>query len=167
MSAAYQRANTEQRSVEITKKLLDKYRAISNNPLQKPVNAVKEFYDQNLKGRKATVSVNGGTLEISFENDGKKKSVGRRMNTDKAASFEILYELTQIAEYACSEENRDQKEATSIPLFHYFVGNIRMEGENGTYQDVPVKIQVRDVVTNQDEKEPHYYTHNLDKNSRK
>ena len=163
LNAAYQKANTAERSVEISKKLLDKYREISNNPLQKLVNVVKEFYDQNLKGRKATVNVNGRTLEISFENDGKKKSVGWRMNTDKAASFEKLYELTQNAEYAYSERNRDPNEATSVPIFHYFVGNIRMANETGNYQNVPVKIQVRDVVTSADEKETHYYTHNLDR----
>ena len=104
---------------------------------------------------------NDGVVEIRFENDGKKKSVGWRMKADKAATFEKLHQLTEKAEYAYSEVNRNENERTSIPMFHYFVNNAKIAG-----RDIPVKIQVRDVITRANSKETRYYTHTLEKNMR-
>lgn len=104
---------------------------------------------------------NDGVVEIRFENDGKKKSVGWRMKADKAATFEKLHQLTEKAEYAYSEVNRNENERTSIPMFHYFVNNAKIAG-----RDIPVKIQVRDVITSANSKETRYYTHTLEKNMR-
>ena len=94
-------------------------------------------------------------IEISFEKDGERKSVGWRMKSDKAATFEKLLELTQNAEYAYSERNRNPGEADSIPYFHYFIADAVIGEEH-----IPVKIQVR--VLNKDSGlHPRYYTHNL------
>ena len=80
------------------------------------------------------------------------------MKADKAATFEKLHQLTENAEYAYSEVNRNENERTSIPMFHYFVNNAKIAG-----RDIPVKIQVRDVITRANSKETHYYTHTLEK----
>lgn len=159
ISAAYDRAVDGRKSVEISDELLNKYSEINKNPAAKLVDAVKAFYDDYLKGQKVSVTLNNGIIEVAFENDGKKKSVGWRMKPDKAATFERLLELTEGAEYAYSEENRNANEATSIPRFHYFVGDAVVGGKH-----IPVKIQVRDVVTGKGTAETHYYTHNLIKN---
>ena len=83
------------------------------------------------------------------------------MRADKAATFEKLHQLTENAEYAYSEVNRNENERTSIPMFHYFVNNAKIAG-----RDIPVKIQVRDVITRANSKETRYYTHTLEKNMR-
>jgi len=46
-------------------------------------------------------------------------------------------------------------------MFHYFVNNAKIAG-----RDIPVKIQVRDVITRANSKETRYYTHTLEKNMR-
>ena len=83
------------------------------------------------------------------------------MKANKAGTFEKLHQLTENAEYAYSEVNRNENERTSIPMFHYFVNNARIAG-----RDIPVKIQVRDVITSANSKETRYYTHTLEKNMR-
>jgi len=83
------------------------------------------------------------------------------MKADKAATFEKLHQLTENAEYVYSEVKRNENERTSIPMFHYFVNNARIAG-----RDIPVKIQVRDLITSANSKETRYYTHTLEKNMR-
>ena len=78
------------------------------------------------------------------------------MKANKAGTFEKLHQLTENAEYAYSEVNRNENERTSIPMFHYFVNNARIAG-----RDIPVKIQVRDVITSANSKETRYYSHTL------
>ncbi|MEG2138037.1 MAG: hypothetical protein RRY64_05165 [Oscillospiraceae bacterium] len=100
--------------------------------------------------------MNGGVVEVKFENDGKRKSVGWRMKPEKAATFESLRQMFQQAEYAYSEENRDANEISSIPQFDYFITNANIEGV-----DIPVKLQVRNLVKDGENFEKRYYTHNL------
>ena len=146
----------EQKSIEIPDELLAKYDNVNKNPAMKLKDAVKDFYSNYLKGKKVEVTLNNGVLEVMFENDGMKKSVGWRMKPDKAATFERLLQMTEGAEYAYSEQNRDTNEATSIPRFHYYISDAVVGGRH-----IPVKIQVRDIVTGKGSAETHYYTHNL------
>ena len=147
--------------MEISETDLKKYQDIRDDPEQTLIEAVKKYYEESLKGTSVEVTANDGVIEIRFENDGKKKSVGWRMKADKAATFEKLHQRTENAEYAYSEVNRNENERTSIPMFHYFVNNARIAG-----RDIPVKIQVRDVITRANSKEMRYYTHTLEKNMR-
>ena len=161
LADAYDKAVEQGKGVEISEVDLKKYQDIRDNPEQTLIEAVKKYYEESLKGTSVEVTANDGIVEIRFENDGKKKSVGWRMKADKAATFEKLHQLTENAEYAYSEANRNENERTSIPMFHYFVNNARIAG-----RDIPVKIQVRDVITSANSKETHYYTHTLEKNMR-
>ncbi len=161
LADAYDKAVEQGKGVEISEGDLKKYQDIRDNPEQTLIKAVKKYYEESLKGTSVEVTANDGIVEIRFENDGKKKSVGWRMKADKAATFEKLHQLTENAEYAHSEVNRNENERTSIPLFHYFVNNARIAGK-----DIPIKIQVRDVITSAKSKETHYYTHTLGKNMR-
>ena len=161
LADAYDKAVEQGKGMEISEVDLKKYQDIRDNPEQTLIEAVKKYYEESLKGTSVEVTANDGIVEIRFENDGKKKSVGWRMKADKAATFEKLHQLTENAEYAYSEANRNENERTSIPMFHYFVNNARIAG-----RDIPVKIQVRDVITSANSKETHYYTHTLEKNMR-
>ena len=80
------------------------------------------------------------------------------MKPNKAATFESLLELMENAEYAYSEENRDNNESASVPMFHYFVADAIIGNKH-----IPVKIQVRDIVSGYNT-QSRYYTHNLLKN---
>ena len=153
---AYSEVLKNGKSVEISNELLEKYETISKNPVVKLKDAIKEFYDLHIKGKSVRVEVRNGVIEIAFENDGKKKSVGWRMKPDKAATFERLLELTGNSVYAYSEYNRDTNEATSIPYFHYFMGDAVINGEH-----IPVKIQVRNIAADKSAIRARYYTHNL------
>ena len=161
LAEAYDKAVKQGKGVEISKADLKKYQDIRDDPEQTLIEAVKKYYEESLKGTSVEVTANDGVVEIRFENDGKKKSVGWRMKADKAATFEKLHQLTENAEYAYSEVNRNENERTSIPMFHYFVNNAKIAG-----RDIPVKIQVRDVITRANSKETRYYTHTLEKNMR-
>lgn len=161
LAEAYDKAVKQGKGVEISEADLKKYQDIRDDPEQTLIEAVKKYYEESLKGTSVEVTANDGVIEIRFENDGKKKSVGWRMKADKAATFEKLHQLTENAEYAYSEVNRNENERTSIPMFHYFVNNARIAG-----RDIPVKIQVRDVITRANSKETRYYTHTLEKNMR-
>ena len=161
LAEAYDKAVKQGKGVEISETDLKKYQDIRDDPEQTLIEAVKKYYEESLKGTSVEVTANDGVIEIRFENDGKKKSVGWRMKADKAATFEKLHQLTENAEYAYSEVNRNENERTSIPMFHYFVNNARIAG-----RDIPVKIQVRDVITRANSKEMRYYTHTLEKNMR-
>ena len=161
LADAYDKAVKQGKGVEISEADLKKYQDIRDDPEQTPIEAVKKYYEESLKGTSVEVTANDGVVEIRFENDGKKKSVGWRMKADKAATFEKLRQLTENAEYAYSEVNRNENERTSIPMFHYFVNNAKIAG-----RDIPVKIQVRDVITRANSKETRYYTHTLEKNMR-
>ena len=161
LAEAYDKAVKQGKGVEISEADLKKYQDIRDDPEQTLIEAVKKYYEESLKGTSVEVTANDGVVEIRFENDGKKKSVGWRMKADKAATFEKLHQLTENAEYAYSEVNRNENERTSIPMFHYFVNNARIAG-----RDIPVKIQVRDVITRANSKETRYYTHTLEKNMR-
>lgn len=161
LAEAYDKAVKQGKGVEISEADLKKYQDIRDDPEQTLIEAVKKYYEESLKGTSVEVTANDGVVEIRFENDGKKKSVGWRMKADKAATFEKLRQLTENAEYAYSEVNRNENERTSIPMFHYFVNNAKIAG-----RDIPVKIQVRDVITRANSKETRYYTHTLEKNMR-
>ena len=161
LAEAYDKAVKQGKGVEISEADLIKYQDIRDDPEQTLIEAVKKYYEESLKGTSVEVTANDGVVEIRFENDGKKKSVGWRMRADKAATFEKLHQLTENAEYAYSEVNRNENERTSIPMFHYFVNNAKIAG-----RDIPVKIQVRDVITRANSKETRYYTHTLEKNMR-
>lgn len=161
LAEAYDKAVKQGKGVEISEADLKKYQDIRDDPEQTLIEAVKKYYEESLKGTSVEVTANDGVIEIRFENDGKKKSVGWRMKADKAATFEKLHQLTENAEYAYSEVNRNENERTSIPMFHYFVNNAKIAG-----RDIPVKIQVRDVITRANSKETRYYTHTLEKNMR-
>ena len=161
LAEAYDKAVKQGKGVEISEADLKKYQDIRDDPEQTLIEAVKKYYEESLKGTSVEVTANDGVVEIRFENDGKKKSVGWRMKADKAATFEKLHQLTENAEYAYSEVNRNENERTSIPMFHYFVNNAKI-----ARRDIPVKIQVRDVITRANSKETHYYTHTLEKNMR-
>lgn len=161
LAEAYDKAVKQGKGVEISETDLKKYQDIWDDPEQTLIEAVKKYYEESLKGTSVEVTANDGVVEIRFENDGKKKSVGWRMKADKAATFEKLHQLTENAEYAYSEVNRNENERTSIPMFHYFVNNAKIAG-----RDIPVKIQVRDVITSANSKETRYYTHTLEKNMR-
>ena len=161
LAEAYDKAVKQGKGVEISEADLKKYQDIRDDPEQTLIEAVKKYYEESLKGTSVEVAANNGVVEIRFENDGKKKSVGWRMKADKAATFEKLHQLTENAEYAYSEVNQNENERTSIPMFHYFVNNARIAG-----RDIPVKIQVRDVITSANSKETRYYTHTLEKNMR-
>ena len=161
LAEAYDKAVKQGKGVEISEADLKKYQDIRDDPEQTLIEAVKKYYEESLKGTSVEVTANDGVVEIRFENDGKKKSVGWRMRADKAATFEKLHQLTENAEYAYSEVNRNENERTSIPMFHYFVNNAKIAG-----RDIPVKIQVRDVITRANSKETRYYTHTLEKNMR-
>ena len=161
LAEAYDKAVKQGKGVEISEADLKKYQDIRDDPEQTLIEAVKKYYEESLKGTSVEVTANDGVVEIQFENDGKKKSVGWRMKADKAATFEKLHQLTENAEYAYSEVNRNENERTSIPMFHYFVNNAKIAG-----RDIPVKIQVRDVITRANSKETRYYTHTLEKNMR-
>ena len=161
LAEAYDKAVKQGKGVEISKADLKKYQDIRDDPEQTLIEAVKKYYEESLKGTSVEVTANDGVVEIRFENDGKEKSVGWRMKADKAATFEKLHQLTENAEYAYSEVNRNENERTSIPMFHYFVNNAKIAG-----RDIPVKIQVRDVITRANSKETRYYTHTLEKNMR-
>lgn len=161
LAEAYDKAVKRGKGVEISEADLKKYQDIRDDPEQTLIEAVKKYYEESLKGTSVEVTANDGVVEIRFENDGKKKSVGWRMKADKAATFEKLHHLTENAEYAYSEVNRNENERTSIPMFHYFVNNAKIAG-----RDIPVKIQVRDVITRANSKETRYYTHTLEKNMR-
>ena len=169
VNEAYERVSSRDGGVVISDELLAKYDAINKNPAMKLIDAVKDFYEEHLKGQKVDVRLNDGIIEVKFENDGKKKSVGWRMKTDKAASFEQLLDLTRNAEYAYSEVNRDTNEATSVPRFHYFIGDaligahVAEDGSTVGGVHMPVKIQVRDIITDVGAQESRYYTHNLEK----
>ena len=63
------------------------------------------------------------------------------MKPNKAATFESLLELMENAEYAYSEENRDNNESASVPMFHYFLADAIIGNKH-----IPVIIQVRDIV---------------------
>ncbi|WP_318646873.1 LPD3 domain-containing protein [Oscillibacter hominis] len=154
LASAYQQ--TTGKAIEIPDALVQKYSNINNDPAQKLINVVKQFYEKHLKGQQVGVRLNNGVVEIMFENDGKKKATGWRMKPEKAASFERLLDLVKNSEYAYSEVNRNANEATSIPRFHYFTARAVVDGA-----EVPVKIQVRDVHTGANTQETHYYTHNL------
>ncbi|MBU5626534.1 hypothetical protein KQI82_06320 [Oscillibacter sp. MSJ-2] len=154
LASAYQQ--TAGKAIEIPDALVQKYSNINNDPAQKLINVVKQFYEKHLKGQQVGVRLNNGVVEIMFENDGKKKATGWRMKPEKAASFERLLDLVKNSEYAYSEVNRNANEATSIPRFHYFTARAIVDGV-----EVPVKIQVRDVNTGANTQETHYYTHNL------
>ena len=161
LADAYDKAVKQGKGVEISEADLKKYQDIRDDPEQTLIEAVKKYYEESLKGTSVEVTANDGVVEIRFENDGKKKSVGWRMKADKAATFEKLRQLTENAEYAYSEVNRNENERTSIPMFHYSVNNAKIAG-----RDIPVKIQVRDVITRANSKETRYYTHTLEKNMR-
>ena len=161
LAEAYDKAVKQGKGVEISKADLKKYQDIRDDPEQTLIEAVKKYYEESLKGTSVEVTANDGVVEIRFENDGKEKSVGWRMKADKAATFEKLHQLTENAEYAYSEVNRNENERTSIPMFHYFVNNAKIAG-----RDISVKIQVRDVITRANSKETRYYTHTLEKNMR-
>lgn len=161
LAEAYDKVVKQGKGVEISEADLKKYQDIRDDPEQTLIEAVKKYYEESLKGTSVEVTANDGVVEIRFENDGKKKSVGWRMKADKAATFEKLHQLTENAEYAYSEVNRNENERTSIPMFHYFVNNAKIAG-----RDIPVKIQVRDVITRANSKETRYYTHTLEKNMR-
>ena len=161
LAEAYDKAVKQGKGVEISEADLKKYQDIRDDPEQTLIEAVKKYYEESLKGTSVEVTANDGVVEIRFENDGKKKSVGWRMKADKAATFEKLHQLTENAEYAYSEVNRNENERTSIPMFHYFVNNAKI-----ARRDIPVKIQVRDVITRANSKETRYYAHTLEKNMR-
>ncbi len=161
LAETYDKAVKQGKGVEISEADLKKYQDIRDDPEQTLIEAVKKYYEESLKGTSVEVTANDGVVEIRFENDGKKKSVGWRMKADKAATFEKLHQLTENAEYAYSEVNRNENERTSIPMFHYFVNNAKI-----ARRDIPVKIQVRDVITRANSKETRYYTHTLEKNMR-
>lgn len=159
IAEAYDKIIEGGKGVTIPQNVLEKYRAIQNNPAKKLMQVIKDYYDEVLKGTKVDVNMNGNVVEVVFENDGKKKSVGWRMKPEKAATFEYMHEMFDNAEYAYSQQNRNENERTSIPYFHYFITNANIDG-----QDVPVKLQVRDVVTDKNNRETRYYTHNFQKN---
>jgi len=159
MADAYDKAMAEGRGVVIASDLLAKYESIYHDPEQSLIKAVKAYYDAILTGTDVQVQMENGILSIMFENDGKKKSVGWRMSPEKAATFEVIKEMTENSVYAYSSVNRNANEAEDIPYFHYFVNNVEMPTENGI-KNVPVKIQTRDIVTGQ-KPGVHYYTHNL------
>ena len=159
IAEAYDKIIEGGKGVTIPQNVLEKYRAIQNNPAKKLMQVIKDYYDEVLKGTKVDVNMNGNVVEVVFENDGKKKSVGWRMKPEKAATFEYMHEMFDNAEYAYSQQNRNENERTSIPYFHYFITNANIDG-----QDVPVKLQVRDVVTDKNNKETRYFTHNFQKN---
>ena len=156
---AYNKTVSDGRSVEIPPEALSRYRdSATGNPIQNLIAAVKAYYDASLKGTKVDVKMNGGILEVRFENDGKKKSVGWRMDPNKAATFERLHQLFENAEYAYSEQNRNEGERGNVPLFHYFISDAVINGKH-----IPVKLQVRDI-KRADGIESQYYTHNLQQN---
>ncbi|MDR2693188.1 MAG: hypothetical protein LBB74_03120 [Chitinispirillales bacterium] len=117
--------------------------------------AIKDYYDNTLKGKKIDVAVKEGIIEVSFENDGRNKSVGWRMSSEKAATFEYLKPLLENATYAYSEANRSDRERDNIPQFHYFVNNANIGGV-----DIPIKIQIRDLKLSSG-LESRCYTHNF------
>ena len=162
LADACNKAVEQGKGVEISEANLKKYQDIRDDPEQTLIEAAKKYYEESLKGTSVEVTANDGVVEIRFENDGKKKSVGWRMKADKAATFEKLHQLTENAEYVYSEVNRNENKRTSIPMFHYFVNNAKIAG-----RDIPVKIQVCDVITSANSKETCYYTHTLEKNMRR
>ena len=147
----------EGRGITIPSETLEKYMQIKNDPARSLIKAVRDYYDATFKGKTVDVQINGGVLEIVLENDGKKKSVGWRMDERKAATFEQLDKMISGAEYAHSQENIDSKDADVFPQFHYFATNARIDGV-----DVPVKIYVRDA-TGSGTTEHRYYTHKIEK----
>jgi hypothetical protein len=150
---AYDDVMANQRGVTIPDEALNRYKAVS--PVKKLIAAIKDYYDNALKGQKVNVVANGNTVEVSFENDGKKKSVGWRMDSEKAATFEHLIPLLEKSTYAYSEENRDKRERGDAPQFHYFVNNANIDGV-----DIPIKIHVRELNLPTGT-ENRYYTHGL------
>lgn len=100
LAEAYDKAVKQGKGVEISEADLKKYQDIRDDPEQTLIEAVKKYYEESLKGTSVEVTANDGVVEIRFENDGKKKSVGWRMKADKAATFEKLHQLTENAEYA-------------------------------------------------------------------
>jgi hypothetical protein len=152
---AYSDVVENQRGVTIPDEVLNRYKDINGNPETKLIAAIKDYYNNTLKGQKVDVAVKDGIVEVAFENDGRKKSVGWRMTPEKAATFEYLKPLLENSTYAYSEANRVEKERNAVPQFHYFVNNANIDGV-----DIPVKIQVRELnlpggVENR------YYTHGL------
>jgi hypothetical protein len=121
--------------------------------------AIKEYYENALSGQKIDVAVNNGTIEVSFGNDGKKKTVGRRgLTPRKAATVEYLVQLIGNAKYVYSEKNRKEGERQDVPRFHYFVNGANIDGVN-----VPIKIIVRDLNLLSGI-ESRYYTHDVVEN---
>lgn len=157
LSNAYDKFMDKDSNIVISDELLKKYDDVYNDPEQSLVKVLKDYYDFTYKGKSVNVDVNGNMIEIYFENDGKKKSVGWRVNPKKAATFELLDKMIEGSEYAYSEVNRNVEEARNIPQFHYFVSNVVIGNK-----DVPVKIHIRDVANVETGGiESRYYTHNL------
>jgi len=155
---AYSIAMEERRGVVIPEETLACYRNIMKGSSGKLVSVIRNYYDNTLKGQKVCMAVNNNMIEILFEKDGKKKTVGWRMATEKAATFEYMKPLLENAVYAYSQENTDIRERGDVPRFHYFVNNANINGV-----DIPVKIQIREL-NFPTGRENRYYTHGFIKN---
>lgn len=142
------------RGVTIPDEVLNRYKGVYNDPKIKLKNTIKTYYDDALKGKSVEVAVKDGVIDVIFGNDGKKETVGRRMTTQKAATFEYLNQLLEKAVYAHSAENVDPRECGDVPRFHYFVNNANIGGV-----DVPIRIVIRELNL-QTGTENRYYTHN-------
>ena len=140
LEAAYSDVMDNNRGVSIPNEVLERYRGVNNDPAQKLITAVKDYYNNTLKGKKVEVTVNEGIVEVSFENDGMKKAVGWRMTPEKAATFEYLEKLLENGKYAYSQENTNVGERRYVPYFHYFVNNANIDGV-----DIPIKIFIREL----------------------
>jgi len=155
---AYLVVMEEGRGVVIPEETLARYRNIMKGSSGKLVSTIRDYYDNSLSGQKINMVVNNDVIEVLFGKDGKKKTVGWRMTTEKAATFEYMKPLLENAVYAYSQKNTDIRERGDVPQFHYFVNNANINGIN-----IPVKIQIRELnfpagIENR------YYTHGFIKN---